>query len=49
MEETNHKPFELPVNYKFGNKTIIERFKSTAHYTDSCINAYLNKAKKESW
>ena len=27
MGETNHKPFELPVNYKFGNKTIIERLK----------------------
>lgn len=25
------------------------KFKSTAHYTDSCINVYLNNAKKQSW
>ncbi len=25
------------------------KFKSTAYYTDSCINAYLNNAKKTDW
>ncbi len=46
---TNHEPFELPVNYKFGKADIIQQFKSTAYYTDSCINAYLNGAKKQPW
>ncbi|MGF1924019.1 MAG: LTA synthase family protein [Bacteroidia bacterium] len=46
---TNHEPFELPTTYKFGTSSVIERFKSTAYYTDSCINAYLTKAQKQPW
>ncbi|TDQ11143.1 LTA synthase family protein [Pedobacter metabolipauper] len=46
---TNHEPFALPGQYKFGTSDNIAKFKSTAYYTDSCINAYLNAAKKESW
>ncbi len=46
---TNHEPFELPSAYKFGKDDIVQRFKSTAYYTDSCINAYLTKARKQAW
>jgi phosphoglycerol transferase MdoB-like AlkP superfamily enzyme len=46
---TNHEPFELPTKPKFGNVDIIQKFKSTAYYTDSCINDYLTKAKKQQW
>ena len=46
---TNHEPFELPTAYKFGKSNPKQRFKSTAYYTDSCINAYLTKAKKQPW
>ena len=46
---TNHEPFELPTVYKFGKSNPIQRFKSTAYYTDSCINAYLTSAKKQPW
>lgn len=46
---TNHEPFELPTAFKFGKENIIQKFKSTAYYTDSCINAYLNEAKKQPW
>lgn len=46
---TNHEPFEVPGSYKFGNKDIISKFKSTAYYTDSCISDYLSKAKKQAW
>ena len=46
---TNHEPFELPSTPKFGNKDNIEKFKSTAYYTDSCINSYLSQAKKQAW
>lgn len=46
---TNHEPFELPNSYKFGNSDIIKKFKSTAFYTDSCIQSYLAHAKKQSW
>ncbi|RYG18722.1 MAG: LTA synthase family protein, partial [Chitinophagaceae bacterium] len=46
---TNHEPFEVPTAYKFGKSNSIDRFKSTAYYTDSCIGAYLDKAKKQAW
>lgn len=46
---TNHEPFEVPTAYKFGKSDPLHRFKSTAYYTDSCINAYLTNAKKQSW
>jgi len=46
---TNHEPYDLPGRHKFGESDNIAKFKSTAYYTDSCINAYLNNAKKETW
>jgi len=46
---TNHEPYGLPGKYKFGKADNVEKFKSTAYYTDSCINAYLNNAKKTEW
>ncbi|WP_316842556.1 LTA synthase family protein [Pedobacter gandavensis] len=46
---TNHEPYTLPGKSKFGNANNVEQFKSTAYYTDSCINAYLNNAKKQPW
>lgn len=49
---TNHEPFILPVKAHFpddedgdaGNK-----FRSTAYFTDSCLNAYFEQAKKQAW
>jgi len=49
MTLTNHEPFEVPGNYKFGNKDNIQKFKSTAFYTDSCLNDFLDKARKQPW
>lgn len=46
---TNHEPYGLPGGYYFGKSDNVAKFKSTAHYTDSCINVYLNNAKKQSW
>ncbi|MNQ79042.1 Lipoteichoic acid synthase 2 [compost metagenome] len=46
---SNHEPYTLPGKPKFGNSDNVAKFKSTAYYTDSCINAYLNYAKKQSW
>jgi phosphoglycerol transferase MdoB-like AlkP superfamily enzyme len=46
---TNHEPFEVPGTAKFGRKTSVEAFKSTAYYTDSCISSYLEQAKKQDW
>jgi phosphoglycerol transferase MdoB-like AlkP superfamily enzyme len=49
MTLTNHEPFEVPGAYKFGNTTNITKFKSTAFYTDSCINSFLSQAKLQPW
>ncbi len=46
---TNHEPFELPGNSKFGRADNIAKFKSTAYYTDSCVGAFLSNAKKQPW
>lgn len=46
---TNHEPFEVPGNYKFGSASNVESFKSTAFYTDSCINDFLTRAKSQDW
>lgn len=46
---TNHEPYDLPGTPKFGNTDNVAKFKSTAYYTDSCINAYLINAKKQAW
>ncbi|WP_442591642.1 LTA synthase family protein [Pedobacter sp. AW31-3R] len=49
MTLTNHEPFEVPGKPKFGNKDNVEKFKSTAFYTDSCLNSFLMEAKKQPW
>lgn len=49
MTLTNHEPFEVPGTYKFGKKDNVQKFKSTAYYTDSCLNDFLVKAKKQPW
>jgi len=49
MTLTNHEPFEVPGAYKFGSGDNVQKFKSTAFYTDSCINDFLNQAKSQSW
>jgi phosphoglycerol transferase MdoB-like AlkP superfamily enzyme len=49
MTLTNHEPFEVPGAYKFGSQDNIAKFKSTAFYTDSCIQDFLSKAKQQPW
>jgi phosphoglycerol transferase MdoB-like AlkP superfamily enzyme len=46
---SNHEPFDIPVAPEFGNKTIDDRVKSSAYYTDSCIGDFIQKAKLTNW
>ena len=46
---SNHEPFELPGKMQFGTDNVENKFRSTAYYTDSCIAAYMNVAKKQPW
>ncbi|NCD72032.1 LTA synthase family protein [Mucilaginibacter agri] len=46
---SNHEPFELLGKPKFPGKDMGNMFRSTAYYTDSCLNAYFEQAKKQPW
>nr|WP_294893919.1 alkaline phosphatase family protein [uncultured Pedobacter sp.] len=46
---SNHEPFYLKGNYKFGNHTVNDMFRSTAFFTDSVLYNYINQAKKQDW
>ncbi len=45
----NHEPFELKDNYQFGTSTNVDKFKSTAFYTDQAIYNFIQDAKKQPW
>jgi len=46
---SSHEPFDIPVEPKFGNKTLSDRVSSSAYYTDSCIGDFIHKAKLAEW
>ncbi len=46
---TNHEPFELPGKHHFPGESVSNQFRSTAYYTDSCLNAYFEQAKQQPW
>lgn len=45
----NHEPFQLKGAYKFGSDSNANKFRSTAYYTDSVLNEFVEKAKREAW
>jgi len=46
---TNHEPFLLPGAPHYKGKDVADQFRSTAWFTDSCLNAYFEEAKKHDW
>lgn len=46
---TNHEPFELPGEARFKGTNVENKFRSTSFYTDSCLGAYINEARKKEW
>jgi len=46
---SNHEPFVLPVKSHFKGNDLPNMFRSTTWFTDSCLNAYFEEAKKHSW
>ena len=46
---TNHEPFDMPAKAHFPGDSVTNKFRSTAWYTDSCLNAYFEQAKKQAW
>jgi phosphoglycerol transferase MdoB-like AlkP superfamily enzyme len=49
QSSTNHEPFLLPGAPHFKGKEVEDLFRSTAWFTDSCLNAYFTEAKKQPW
>lgn len=45
----NHEPFDLEGTHKFGKDNKGNGYRSTVYYTDSVVNDFVQKAKKESW
>lgn len=45
----NHEPFHLDGTYKFGNDTKGNAYRSTAYYTDTMFNSFVENAKKQDW
>lgn len=45
----NHEPYTLDGDYKFGNDTKANAYRSTAYYTDTMFNNFVNEAKKQDW
>ena len=43
---SNHEPFEIPVEPKFGDHTLTEKFHSSAFYTDSCLGDFVRRYKE---
>lgn len=47
---TSHEWFEAPVTKVFTEKDIVSaNYKNTVHYTDSCLQDFIGKAKKQKW
>ncbi len=46
---TNHEPFGLPVPPHFKGGSTEDKFRSTAFYADSCLGAFVDYAKTQSW
>lgn len=46
---SSHEPFEIPVNAAFKGNDELTRFMSTHHYTDACIDSFVQFCKKQIW
>lgn len=46
---SNHEPFEIPVEARFPGNDVINKFRSTAHYTDQSLKEFFTAASKEEW
>lgn len=46
---SSHEPFEFPDEYKFGDDSEANQFRSAHAYTDKVIGNFVAKARKEPW
>ncbi len=46
---SSHEPFEVPHKSKFNGGSEEQLFLNSAHYTDSCLGDFVQKAEKQEW
>ena len=46
---SSHEPFEVPIKTVFKGISVNAKFKNSIFYTDSCLGAFINRAKKTNW
>lgn len=46
---SSHEPFEIPSKPKFPGTEEVNKYLSSAYYTDSCLGNFFNEAKKRDW
>lgn len=49
MTATSHEPFEAPVRRVFRSEREPFRYRNTVHYTDSCLGAFIDSARRQDW
>lgn len=49
MTATSHEPFEAPVRRVFTSEREPFRYRNTVHYTDSCLGAFIDSARRQDW
>lgn len=48
MTATSHEPFDAPVHEGFAGGEA-QQYRNTVHYTDRCLGAFLDDARKQDW
>lgn len=48
MTSTSHEPFDAPVDEGFSGSDA-QLYRNTIHYTDRCLGAFLDSAKRQPW
>lgn len=46
---SSHEPFDVPMKSRFYGDGEYDKFLNSVHYTDSCIGAFMQKARQEPW
>lgn len=46
---SSHEPFDVPHKSIFDKNTEEQKFLNSAHYTDSCVGNFVDKAKQQQW
>jgi len=46
---SSHEPFTVPMERRFEGEDMGNKYRNAVYYTDSCIGAFVEEAKKQAW